>query len=46
MRGRGTLLISSSDGINVQERKEEPPCINPLVVLQNVQMLVGVTVDI
>lgn len=42
MRGWGVLLISSSDGINVHERKEEPPYIKPLGVLQNVETLVGV----
>lgn len=40
------LLISSSDGINVQEREEEPPYIKPLVVLQNMQALVRVMVSI
>lgn len=40
------LLISSSDGINVQEREEEPACIKPLVVLQNVVALVRAMVSI
>lgn len=40
------LLISSSGGVNVQEREEEPPYIKPSALLQNMQVLVGVMVSI